>query len=183
MNRGSREGTDLSRALEALTSRLDRKSGGGLLQVRVEKAWRTVSGPSVSAHTTGAHLRGTELLVYVDSPAWATELSALSEKYRVAMNAEIGQEAVGGVRFSVSRRVRQARDIEEQEEQSRESYRADAVESVPLSAAELRQVEASASAIEDRELRETVIRATVADLEWKKGLKAEKGRETPRGEL
>jgi predicted nucleic acid-binding Zn ribbon protein len=49
-------------------------------------AWSTVAGESVCSHTTGAHLRRGELVVYVDSPVWATELSALSEPYRVAIN-------------------------------------------------------------------------------------------------
>jgi len=170
----------LNEGLDGLIKRLDRKSGGSYFQMRVAQAWDQVAGPSVAAHTTGTHLREGEMVVHVDSPIWATELSALSERYRVEVNSFLGQEAVKAVRFTVSRKVERVRALETQERETDEFYDADKVESVKLSPTELRQVEESASTIPDKELREVVIRATVADLEWKKGLARHSGRETPR---
>lgn len=175
-----KRGTDLGSALRGITARLDRKSGGGLTQVRVATAWDKVAGPTVNEHTTGAHLRERELVVFVDSPVWATELSALASQYQKAINEEIGQELVTSVRFSVSRRVQTAGEIESQERAALDERKRDVVESVPLTPQERAQVEASASGIPDQELRQAVIRATIADLEWKKGLAASKSRETRR---
>lgn len=174
---------DLGTSLGRLLNRLDRKSGGGYFQVRVQDAWREVAGAGVAAHTVKAHVRQGELIVYVDSPVWATELSALAEQYRVRMNEELGHEPVKSVRFTVSKRVAEERHWEQAQQDAEDEKSHDVVESVPLSDVERAQVEASAASIEDDELREAVIRATVADLEWKKGLSKRKDREEPRDGL
>ena len=57
------------------------------------------------------------------------------------------------------------------------------VESAPLTDTERAQVEASAAVIEDDRLREVVIRATVADLEWKKGIRRAETPQKPRDGL
>jgi len=167
---------DLSSSLDRLMRRLDRKSGGGLQQTRAAQAWYSIVGDSVSSHTTGAHLRDGEMVIYVDSPVWATELSALSEEYRTRINAELGQDSVRAMRFVVSRKVGEQRRIERVEGEIASFYSQDKVESVRLTEAELAQVEASAAQIEDEGLRRAVIAATVADLEWKKGLEKHKRR-------
>jgi len=174
----SRRGKEvgLGDSIRSLVARLDRKSGGGYLQTRVAQVWDDVAGPSVASHTTGAHVRAGEMVVFVDSPIWATELSALAEEYRKLMNEQLGQEAVRSVRFTVSRKVGEKRRGEKAEREAEESVSRDKVASVPLSAEELAQVQASAAAIEDEALREAVVRATVADLEWKKGLSGAKKR-------
>lgn len=175
-----KKGVNLGSELERVARGLDRRGGGGLRQARVMAAWSAVAGQSVMAHTTGAHLREGELIVYVDSPVWATELSALSENYRNAMNEDMGQELVKEVRFSVSRKVSQQREDVRREEEAGASYREDDVPSVSLTDGERAQVESSVSAIKDSELREAVLRATIADLEWKKGVAALKSREAAR---
>jgi len=174
-----RRGTGLADELDRLSKRLSGSGGAGLKQVLVHKAWSAVAGPSVLEHTTGAHLRASELIVYVDSPLWATELSALAEHYRQAVNTELGEDLVTGVRFSVSKKVEEsARLVRVEAEDTSEKVSAQ-VPSIPLSAQERAQVEASAAVIEDEQLREAVIRATVADLEWKKGIQAAKTGERP----
>jgi predicted nucleic acid-binding Zn ribbon protein len=95
--------------IERLVTRLDRKGGGALKGVRVAAAWKKVAGRMVETHSTGAHLRDATLVVYVDSPIWATELSAMAEHYREAVNTELGEELVRSVRFTVSRKVEEGR--------------------------------------------------------------------------
>jgi len=168
--------TDLATSLERILGRLDRKSGGGLLQTRAARAWYSIAGESASSHTTGAHIREGELVVYVDSPAWATELSALAEEYRTRINTELGKEEVRAMRFVVSRKVGEQRKVEFAEEEKAAFYVEDVVDSIPLTASERAQVEASAAQIADDEVRNAVIAATVADLEWKKGLAKRKRR-------
>lgn len=167
---------DLGDALGSLERRLDRKSGGAYSQVRVARAWAKVAGVSVAAHTTDAHLRDGELVIHVDSQAWATELSALSGPYREAIQVEMGEIPVTSIRFTVSKRVKIQRELARAEEETEEFYRPDDTVPVPLTEIERRQVEESTSVIQDEGLREAVIRATIADLEWKKGLKASKAR-------
>ena len=170
------KGVDLGTSLQRLAERLDRKNKGALLQTRVAELWAQVAGPAVLEHTTDAYLRGGELVVSVDLPIWATELSALSGEYIKRLNEGLGQDRVTSIRFTVSRSVGEKRRLEAVERQGREEAERDRVESIPLSETERAQVEASASTIEDAELREAVIRATVADLEWKKGVSGAQNR-------
>ena len=168
-------------ALGGIVSRLDRKSGGAYSLARVTSVWTEVAGPSVAAHTTGAHMRQGTLIIYVDSPIWATELSAMSEPYRVTINTSLGEELVRSVRFSVSKRVAEERGLARQEEELDDFYDADVVDSVKLTEAEMSQVESSVSVIRDEELREAVLRATVRDMEWKRGIAARNAREAASG--
>jgi len=158
----------LGDALRGYVARLDKR--GGIAQARVAEIWPQAVGPEIAKHTSGVHLRERELVVYVDSPVWATELTALSAKLVQNMNASLGQELVGSMRFSVSRNVSEQRGREAQAEKSEQFYEEDRVEPEPLTEAEIEQVRQSAAAIRNPELRETVIRATVKDLEWKRGL-------------
>jgi len=172
--------TQLGTSLAAALGRLDRRNPGAALSARVGTAWVDIVGKSVQNHTTGAYMREGLLIVYVDSPAWATELSAMSERYRTALNEEIGEELVKDIRFTVSRRVAEEHRIVAAEKDTEDFYRVDDVPSVPLTPTERAQVEDSVAAIEDPELREAVFSATVKDLEWKKGIAARNARETPR---
>ena len=182
MNRRGRQ-TQLGASLQSMLGRLGRRNAGGEVSARVGAAWLAVVGPSVQSHTTGAYMREDTLIVYVDSPAWATELSAMSERYRGAINEEIGQELVRAIRFTVSRKVVEQHRIVTEAREADDFYSEDNVPSVALTPAELVQVVSSVAAIPDLELREAVLRATVKDLEWKRGIAARNSREEPRERL
>jgi hypothetical protein len=172
--------TDLRPALDAMMRRLDRGSGGAYTAARILSAWGRAADGVVSAHTTGAHVREGALVVYVDGNSWATHFSAMGEQYRVAVNEELGEELISTVRFVVSRKVADEHKIRSAEQETEDFYRADETASVSLTDIELDQVRSSVAEIPDAELREAVLRATVKDLEWKKGLAAQNGRETRR---
>lgn len=178
MKRAGRQ-IHLSSALKGIVARLDRKSGGAYSLARVSAVWTDVAGQSVSAHTTGAHMRQGTLIIYVDSAIWATELTAMSEQYRMTINERLGEDLVREMRFSVSKRVAEEHGLRRQEEQLDGFYDADVVEPVSLTESERAQVESSVSVIRDEELREAVLRATVRDMEWKKGIAARNAREAP----
>lgn len=76
-------------------------------QSRILALWPHIAGPDVADHTRGFALKGGELLVYVDSPAWANELSIMSEEFRARLNQEAGGEAIQTLRFIVSKRARE----------------------------------------------------------------------------
>jgi hypothetical protein len=171
--------TDLDAALEGLLGKLDRRNAGAWTAAKVAVLWEEVAGPIVGAHTTGVHLRDGVLVVYVDSHARANDMAALSERYRAEMNSGLGKELISRVQFTVSRKVGEERQREALEQETEEFYKEDDVESVPLTSTERAQVEASVLAISDDELREAVLRATVKDLEWKKGIASRRSREQP----
>ena len=175
MSRSGKQ-THLGDALGKVLGKMDRKSAGAYAAVRVRAAWESVAGAMVSGHTTGAHLRDGELVVYVDGSTWANELAAMSETYRVRLNSELGQDLVRSVRFSVSRKVEAQRRVSAAEDESGRFYDEDVVDPIPLTQTERARVEESVSGIPDEGLREAVLRATVKDLEWKKGLDIRNGR-------
>ncbi len=133
------------------------------------RAWEATAGPTVSEHTTGVFLRSGELNVQVDSSVWAAELAALAGPYIDALNTYLGEETVRTIRFTVSRRVAQSRREETARQEIAEFYRSDPSKAFPLTPIERAQVEASASVIDDEELREAAIKATIASMEWRKG--------------
>jgi len=170
-------GKGLGSALRGVLQGMDH--GGRFARSRVTAVWPHVAGEVVADHTTGAYLRDDgALIVYVDTPTWASELTAMSEQFRTALNNELGEELVSSMRFTVSRRVQKGREDRAEEEALDSAYRPDAVAPVPLSPDELQAVAQSVAVIENPQLREAALRATVRDLEWKKALAA---RNEPQG--
>ena len=159
-------------AARRILGRLDK--GGHMERARAVSAWREVAGAEVAGHAMGAAMRGDELIVYVDSPVWASELSALSEHYREAMNGLLGQEMVRTLRFTVSRKVSEERAWEAARAAEFEAARPERAEPVSLDPGEREDIERMAEAIHDERLREAAIRAATADLEWRKGVEARK---------
>ncbi len=172
MKRRGRQ-TELKPALDSIVKRLDRRGTGAYAAARVSEAWQRAAQGIAVSHTTGAYLRDRVLIVYVDGNSWATHFSAAAEQYRVAINKELGEELVGEVRFTVSRKVAEEHRLRRIEEQTEEFYGEDKVAPVPLTQTEIDQIRASVAEIPDEELRTAVFRATVKDLEWKKGLSSD----------
>jgi hypothetical protein len=162
-------------AANGLLRRLDRN--GNIERARAVAAWRDVAGDEVAAHAMGFAMRGSELLVYVDSPVWATELAALSERYRSDINTAVGKELVGSMRFTVSKKVSEEHAREEARLQVIESSRVDRVEPVLATAQERAQIEAMAAGIHDERVREAAVSAAICGLEWRKGQAAAKSPE------
>jgi hypothetical protein len=156
--------------------RLDRSGHKGSANAQVLMAWEKVADGVISAHTTGAHLRDGELVVYVDGNSWATHFTAMSEQLKEALNEAVGEGLVRSIRFTVSKKVAESHRLRSHEEETEEFYSVDDVEPIPLTPLELAQVTASVADIPDEELRQAVLRATVKDIEWKKGVSAKSGR-------
>ncbi|TLM94638.1 MAG: DUF721 domain-containing protein, partial [Actinobacteria bacterium] len=119
MTKRKGKGLSLADALEVLSHRLDRSSGGKWGTARVESIWPSVVGPQIAAHTGGVHLRGGQLVVLVDSATWASELTTMSELLRGRVNDALGKEAVSSIQFTVSRHVVQQRQREQEAEATR----------------------------------------------------------------
>jgi hypothetical protein len=180
MRRGDDHGTDPSGsgvgdAARSVLHRLDR--GGNMDKARAVAVWREVAGAEVASHAMGFAMRGSELLVYVDSPVWATELSALSERYRSEINTAMGKELVGSMRFTLSKKVSEERVWDEAERRSADAAEPRRVTPVPATDQERSQIEAMAASVHDETLREAAVRAAICGLEWRKGRKADKSPE------
>lgn len=159
-------------AAHDVLQRLDH--GGNIERAKAVAAWREIAGAEVTAHAMGYAMRDGELVVYVDSPVWATELAALSEKYRSAVNQELGKELVSSMRFAVSKKVSEERAWEEARAREEAEARPERLAPVPASPQEVSQIEAMAASIHDAALREAAVRAAVRGLEWRKGIAVRK---------
>jgi hypothetical protein len=153
-----------------ILDRLDR-TGEGRGRAEVIRQWRTVAGPEVYSHARGFALRDGELVVFVDSNAWATDLAVMSEHYLAALQTGVGKDVVTSLRFAVSRKVAEDKRDEAEDRQSPVA-KVPRVEPRPASETELQQVRMMAAGIHDAELREAVIAAVIAQLEWRKGIEA-----------
>ena len=165
MRRGRRRGPQpLGPLAEGLLQRMD--PDGSRHKARAVTAWTEIAGPDVGAHTRGFSLERGELTVFVDSNVWATELQAMSEDYRSKLNQALGEEAVGRLRFVVSRRVREGHEVQPLPAPALSGpVRAPRA---PLDEAERAQIEHAAAGIQDESLRRAAVRAMVLDLERRK---------------
>lgn len=148
------------------------------------QVWEEVAGVEIAKHTKGFAMRARELVVFVDSPTWANELTLMAERLRENINARIGKDSVRAIRFTVSKKVQEERRWEASREEDEEYYRPDEVQSLALSVEELRQAQYMAEAVPDPELQEKALRVMIKDLERKKGARArntaQKAPESPR---
>jgi hypothetical protein len=133
-------------------------------------------GPAIAGHTIVLGGRRGELVIGVDSPAWASELSLLAEDLLERVRQESGNTPVRGIRFAVTRDAQRSHAVAAAEEATASGYEV-RVEPVPLDEAEMNRVQESVADVKDASLREAALRAIVADLEWKKGISSANGRE------
>lgn len=156
---------------------------GRRFSARVVAAWNDICGEVVSNHTRGVAFRDGELVVSVDSPAWANELSVMSDTFRSALATHLGQELVRSLRFTVSRRVQVDRQRESAERDVVEFYKPDEVTAVALSEVERDQAAYASQAVSDERLREIALRVMVKDLEWKKAVKQQSSAQASSGDV
>lgn len=171
--------TSLGDGLRRIMSRLDRE--GHMTTAAVIDVWDRIVGDDIATHTTIEGLRGSELLVAVDSPIWANELQAMAGHLVARLQEELGQTPIRSIRFTVTRAVSARRSQERAEQEAEQRYGGPTVTPEPLSEEELEAVKRSVANIENESLRDAALRATVRDLEWKKGQERQNSSEKPSG--
>lgn len=147
----------------------------------VVMAWKKAAGDEIARHTSGVAFRDGELVVSVDSPAWANELVLMTDRLKGALNDQLGQNLVRSIRFTVSRRVSLQQKEEALENERDAYYDPDPVTPAPLSSTERDQAAFAAAAVKDERLRETALRVMIKDLEWKKAARSRKAAQGPSG--
>lgn len=139
-------------------------------------AWPVVVGEEIARHTRGFALREDhELVVFVDGPAWANQLSLMADDIQQRINAHLGQNAVKSLRFTVSRAVAQQGAVQAAEEDAGTYYLPEPQTPAALDGVELEQARHVAAAVRDPGLRELALKVMVKDLEQKKGARISRG--------
>jgi predicted nucleic acid-binding Zn ribbon protein len=90
--------------IEKLISRADPDGKRATTSSVITKTWKALVGNTAADNTHSVHLRGSELIVGVSSPIWATELSLFSDTYCEKLNAALGQKAVTSIRYKVTKK-------------------------------------------------------------------------------
>jgi len=102
--RGKLLAFDLS--LEQMRAQID-PTGEKIGQIeRLRNAWEAVVGPSVAAHTKNLHLRGDELIVWLDSNLYAQQLPLFVSEYREGLERELGGKVVNKIIYRLDRHRR-----------------------------------------------------------------------------
>ncbi len=142
--------------------------------VKFQRAWERLAPTQILKHTDNvveSKKQKNAITVFVDAPHIAAELSMSKEYYRQMMEYET-QENISNIFFIVSKET----GIRKQfiKENNNQPWYQDNCDSIPLDDGELAYVKMSVQCITDEKLRETLFNALVSDMEWKKGIEAQK---------
>ena len=181
-------GYDIGSEIEGVVRSLQRNNPDLSATARVKRAWNLSVDKRIAEHVTAVFVvpntAASEVLVYVDSSIWATELNMQSELLRLNLNIELNKDAdepsnvmrkaeqVEKLTFKVSREQYAARErrlttlqlLEAEDEDYRKA------QPVALDEEELSGLEEALSHIENDQLRDTAYAAAKANLEWQKGV-------------
>lgn len=181
-------GYDIGSEIEGVVRSLQRNNPDLSATARVKRAWNLSVDKRIAEHVTAVFVvpntAASEVIVYVDSSIWATELNMQSELLRLNLNIELNKDAdepsnvmrkaeqVEKLTFKVSREQYAARErrlttlqlLEAEDEDYRKA------QPVALDEEELSGLEEALSHIENDQLRDTAYAAAKANLEWQKGV-------------
>ena len=181
-------GYDIGSEVEGVVRSLQRNNPDLSATARVKRAWNLSVDKRIAEHVTAVFVvpntAASEIIVYVDSSIWATELNMQSELLRLNLNIELNKDAdepsnvmrkaeqVEKLTFKVSKEQYAARDrrlttlqlLEAEDEDYRKA------QPVALDEEELSGLEEALSHIENDQLRDTAYAAAKANLEWQKGV-------------
>lgn len=181
-------GYDIGSEIEEVVRSLQRNNPDLSATARVKRAWNLSVDKRIAEHVTAVFVvpntAASEVIVYVDSSIWATELNMQSELLRLNLNIELNKDAdepsnvmrkaeqVEKLTFKVSKEQYVARDrrlttlqlLEAEDEDYRKA------QPVALDEEELSGLEEALSHIENDQLRDTAYAAAKANLEWQKGV-------------
>jgi hypothetical protein len=160
--RKRRDARPIGQLAEEFVARID--PHGRRHEGRVMAAWPSVAGEEVARHTLGFAMTDGELVVMVDSPTWANELSLMSEDYKRRLNEAVGEELVRAVRFSVSKRVDEARALEAEDRRTAGFYDETHAAHEDLTDEERARVQRLAEAIPEGAVRDAATSFMTQDL-------------------
>lgn len=179
-------GYDVGAEIQGVVSSLQRDNPDLSATARVKRAWNLSVDKRIAEHVTAVFIvpntAASEVIIYVDSSIWATELNMQSELLRLNLNIELNKDADANVMrkaeqvekltFKVSKEQYAARErrlttlqlLDAEEEGYRKA------QPVELDDDELANLEEAVAHIENDQLRDVAYAAAKANLEWQKGI-------------
>jgi len=147
---------------------------------RVREMWAACVQDVILEHTNAVYIvngeEGKSLIVYVDDSICASELNARRELIKLKLLQDFNED-IGQMKIYISRgSYKKNHPFAAGEEIPYQ----DSAPLVPLDQAELKEAEDTAALIDSPVLREKFLQAMVADLEGKKGRRAQAGTEGPK---
>lgn len=85
--------------LDAVLGRIDPTGEKTHIQTEITQAWSEIAGPAVESHTEAVFMRGSLMIVWLDSQIWAQELTLMATMYKDRLNEFLGREAISECRF------------------------------------------------------------------------------------
>jgi hypothetical protein len=182
------EGRSVGSEIKNLVDDLERANPDLSATARVKKAWNTTVDSSIREHVTAVFVvpntEASEVIIYIDSSIWATELTMQSELLRLQLNIELTHtaedvtyqnrkaEQVEKLTFKVSKEQYTSKEkrLTTFELLEREEEKIKRVKPIELDEEELQSIQEAAAHIENDTLREAAYSAAKKSLEWKKGL-------------
>lgn len=179
-------GYDIGAEIRGVVSSFQRDNPDLSATARVKRAWNLSVDKRIAEHVTAVFIvpntAASEVIIYVDSSIWATELNMQSELLRLNLNIELNKDADANVMrkaeqvekltFKVSKEQYVARErrlttlqlLEAEEEGYRKA------QPVELDDDEIANLEEAVAHIENDQLRDIAYAAAKANLEWQKGI-------------
>lgn len=192
------DGMDLGAEIQRMMRKLEYANPELSDTARIQKAWSVSMDSTVLSHTDAVFVvpdsNGEDVIIYVDTPIWATELNMQVELMRLKLNITLNKmleaegklpeqhdenalfdmqtrEQVKRLRFVTSKQsYRPRRSQQTAAEQMEESDELAGVEPVPLTEQEIQQLQEIVAAIENPELRKAAFEAAKANMELQKGI-------------
>lgn len=181
-------GYDVGAEIRGVVDSLQRDNPDLSATARVKRAWNLSVDKRIAEHVTAVFVvpntAASEVIIYVDSSIWATELNMQTELLRLNLNIELNKdenvtpgvvrkaEQVEKLTFKVSkekyitreRRLTTLQLLEAEEEEYRNAS------PVALDDDELSGLEEVLAHIDNDKLRDAAYAAAKANLEWQKGI-------------
>lgn len=170
------DGHDVASEIKGLVENLERANPALSATARVKRAWNVSVDDRIREHVVAVFVIPNtderEMIVYVDTPIWAAELSMQEELLKLKLNMEMKSEQIEKIKFVVSKEqyTNKKRRQSTYEELKEEERRYKVVQPVELDEEELLDIQEAVAHIEDDTVREAAYAAAKANLEWSKGL-------------
>ena len=176
-------GNNIASEIKGLVGDLERANPSLSVTARIKKAWNKTVDDRISKHVVALFVvpntAESEVIVYVDSPIWAAELSMQEDLIKLKLNMDLQKEQIEKIKFIVSKEQyinkEKKRTTYDELREEEESYKK--VEPAHLDDDELLSIQEAVAHIEDDQMRMAAYAAAKANLEWQKGL--EKQNTTP----
>ncbi len=131
--------------------------GGKLSEYRVFGKWDKAVGEAIARHARPLAVRGTKLLLVVDSPAWMQQLSLMKPQIMEKVNQMLGRDAIKDITLKLGE--------VEMPQKKEPAYRPAPVQ---LDDETIQQIDGYVKDLEDEETRDALRRLIEKDFQQKK---------------